>query len=63
MNHPHHSRQSISDWELEHRECLGMALENGVTELHDAEEYLRDHMQHPDYGYLKELWDKRNEEL
>ena len=40
-----------------------MALENGVTELHDAEEYLRDHMQHPDYGYLKELWDKRNEEL
>jgi len=59
MNHPHHSRQSISDWELEHRECLGLALEQGVTELIDAEEFLRDHMQHVDYGYLKQLWDEQ----
>ena len=63
MNHPHHSRQSISDWELEHRECLGMALENGIAQLHDAEEFLRNHMDHVDRRYLNELWDKRNEEL
>ena len=57
MNHPHHSRQSISDWEIEHRECLGLALKQGITELTDAEEFLRDHMQHVDYGYLKQIWD------
>ena len=59
MNHPHHSHQSISDWEIEHRECLGHALRKGITELIDAEEFLRDHMDHVDYGYLKELWRER----
>jgi hypothetical protein len=59
MNHPHHSHQSISDWEIEHRECLGHALRKGITELVDAEEFLRDHMDHVDYGYLKELWRER----
>ena len=56
MDHPHHSRQSISDWEIEHRECLGHAVQQGITQLIDAEEFLRDHMDYVDYGYLTELW-------
>jgi len=59
MNHPHHSRQSISDWELEHRERLSQALEKRVKNLIEADEFLRDHMEHVDYGYLKELWNER----
>ena len=55
-DHPHDVRQSISDWELEHRECLGTALEKGVKNLIEADEFLRDHMKYVDYGYLKELW-------
>tara|TARA_R100001086_G_scaffold195570_1_gene112327 strand:- start:250 stop:477 length:228 start_codon:yes stop_codon:yes gene_type:complete len=63
INYPDSVRQSISDWELEHRECLGQALEKGIKNIIEADEFLRDHMDHVDYGYLKELWDKRNEEL
>jgi hypothetical protein len=59
MDHPHHVRQSISDWELEHREYLGQALEKGVTNLIEADEFLRNHMDQVDYGYLKELWNEK----
>jgi len=59
MNHHEDWYGRISDWEIEHRECLGHALQKGITSLVDAEEFLRDHMDHVDYGYLTELWRER----
>lgn len=49
-------KQSISDWALEHQECVGHALEAGIDNWDDLWNYSLAHMIAVNEDYLKEIW-------
>ena len=58
MNHPHHIRQSMSDWDLEHQECVGNALQDGIENFSDMLRYALDNMTQVSAPRLQQLWDE-----
>jgi len=63
MNHPHHVRQSMSDWDIEHQECIGHALNDGIDNFDAMLSFAKDNMSKVDTPHLKQLWEKLKGEL
>ena len=58
MDHPHHAKQSMSDWDIEHQECVGNALEDGIDNFSDMLSYAVDNMTQVSAPRLQQLWDE-----
>ena len=63
LNHPHHVRQSMSDWDIEHQECIGHALDEGIDNFDAMLSFAEAQMSHVDTPHLKQLWEKLKGEL
>ena len=58
MDHPHHLSQSMSDWDIEHQECVGNAREEGIDNFADMLSFAADNMSQVSEPRLKQLWDE-----
>ena len=58
MDHPHASR-SLSDWDIEHQECIQHALQTGIDNLPDLLSFAIDNMTEVSPAHLEKLWAKR----
>ena len=47
----------INDWSIEHKEVVGLALENGIDNLPSLFNFALEHMNAVSEDYLRELWD------
>tara|TARA_R110000744_G_C19269683_1_gene552353 strand:+ start:903 stop:1121 length:219 start_codon:yes stop_codon:yes gene_type:complete len=58
MDHPHHLSQSMSDWDIEHQECVGHALDEGIDNFSAMLSFAADNMTRVSEPRLKQLWEE-----
>ena len=50
----------INDWSIEHKEVVGLALENGIDNFPDLWKFALEHMNAVSEDYLRELWGEKH---
>ena len=48
----------MSDWDIEHQECVGNALQDGIENFSDMLRYALDNMTQVSAPRLQQLWDE-----
>ena len=53
----------INDWSIEHKEVVGLALENEIDNFPDLWNFALEHMNAVSEDYLRKLWGEKQKDV